>query len=152
MKYILPIIIGFLLNLLCHTLFGQIGYSVVAFVYCSLLFGLFFSDKTFWFTFLVVGVTAGEELLVHNHFGLSTLVGLAALISHDIFGTIWRFTPLYIRYLMANALVLLLYLFVHFSTGGTLSYLVNIVVIWLLAALGALLFTQLRPSSSYELL
>lgn len=94
------LVLGFLVALLCFSLFAPQGYLAIAAAYGGLLYLLFFSDAERSIP-LLIGFTAGLELLGTARFGAAFLTSLLAYGSYLLFGLQLRWTARYPRFIVA---------------------------------------------------
>lgn len=150
MKYLAPLVLGFLFAFLGRTFFGSIAFSAFGFLYAYILYLFFFGQNPPRAFLLLIGISLAEELLGSAHFGTASLLAFIIIVLHSLLANIIRFTSLYVRYLVALFLLFLIYPAILYPFPGLTERLFSLLFMVIPIAVISYFLSGLQKPSTYE--
>ncbi|HSI21142.1 MAG TPA: hypothetical protein VLA04_05615 [Verrucomicrobiae bacterium] len=151
MKAVGGFIAGFVLALLCLSMFTPAGGTAVLFVYSALLYLLFFHRKGVGIPPLI-GFTIGLELLSTHRFGTGFVASSVIYGMYVVFNLRLRFTSQYIRFIVALLIGLAAAAAILYPPDGYAHRLLGIALVSLIISSIGALIQRLTNKPSHELL
>ena len=152
MKAVLWFFSGIFIILLDHTLFSFWGFLALAITYTIVLHRFFFISPIYHSSIFLAGVTAGQELLGNQHFGLATAFTVLLLCIHQLFAQQFKLTSLISRFSLALIFLFLFYNLLLFSPADFISRLLPLVFLYPILVLFSYSFSISGKTPTYELL